>query len=210
MDDREPEIIEILLRKYGALVDKRRIEIADYLIGEDVCVERKSLNDFIRSIYDGRLFDQIEQMKNGCNIIIMLVEEPYFHIRPNSKLHYLGALSSLALRGVSVMHVTSPDDTARFLFYLAKKVEGEKPSIIPVKRRRRPKSWEEAFAVLTSFPGIGPKSAEKLLKRFGTLNDVFNADFFSLKRVIGEAKAKKLKEVINTPFRRVKETRLED
>ncbi len=210
MDDREPEIIEILLRKCGALVSKRRIEIADYLIGVDVCVERKSLNDFIRSIYDGRLFNQIEQMKNVCNTIIVLVEEPHFHIRPNSKLHYLGALSSLALRGISVIHVASPDDTARFLFYLAKKVEGEKPSIIPVKRRRRPKSWEEAFVVLTSFPGIGPKSAEKLLRRFGTLNDVFNADFSSLKRVIGEAKAKKLKEVINTPFRQVKETKLED
>ncbi len=210
MDDREPEIIEQLLRKQGALVDRKRIEIADYLIGENVCVERKSLNDFIRSIYDGRLFDQIDQMENSCNIIVVLVEEPHFYIRANSKPHYLGALSSLVLRGVSVIHVASSDDTAKFLFYLVRKVEGERPSIIPVRKRRKPKSWEEAFAVLTSFPGIGPKSAEKLLKEFGTLKEVFNADFVRLKKVIGEAKAEKLREVINAPFKRVKETKLED
>ncbi len=210
MDDREPEIIKRLLRKQGALVDRKRIEIADYLVGENICIERKVLNDFIRSIYDGRLFDQIDQMKNSCNIIIVLIEEPHFYIRANSKPHYLGALSSLVLRGVSVVHVASPDDTARFLFYLAKKVEGEKPSIIPVRKRRRPKSWEEAFAVLTSFPSIGPKSTERLLKEFGTLKEVFNADFVSLKKVIGEAKAEKLREVINTPFKQVRETKLED
>ncbi len=210
MDDREPEIIELLLRKQGVLVDRKRIEIADYLIGENVCIERKSLNDFIRSIYDGRLFDQIEQMENTCNIAIVLVEEPHFHVKENSKPHYLGALSSLALRGISVIHVSSSNDTARFLFYLARKVEGGKPSVIPVRKRRKLKSWEEAFAVLTSFPSIGPKSAEKLLREFGTLREIFNADFISLKRVIGEAKAEKLREVINTPFKQVRETKLED
>ena len=210
MDDREPEIIEKLLRRYGALVERKRIEVADYLVGADVCIERKSLNDFIKSIYDGRLFDQVEQMKDSCSVVIIIVEEPYFTVGVNARPHYLGALSSLALRGVSVVHVVSPEDTARFLVYLAKKVEGNKPSVIPVRKKRKPRSWEEAYAVLTSFPTIGPKSAEKLLNEFGTLKEVFNAELPKLKRVIGEAKARKLKEVLNTPFRQVKETKLED
>ncbi len=210
MDDREPELIEKLLRKQGVVVERRRIEVSDYLIGTNVCVERKSLNDFIKSIYDGRLFDQVEQMRTNCEIIVIVIEEPYFHIRRNAVPHYLGALSSLALRGVSVIHVTSPEDTAKFLAYLSKKVEGDRPSIIPVKKRRKPKSWEEAYAILVSFPSIGPKSAEKLLNEFGTLRDVFSADFHRLRRVVGEAKARKLQEVLNTPFKRVKEAKLED
>ncbi len=208
MDDREPELIEKLLRRLGVLVERRRIEVSDYLVGTNVCVERKSLGDFLKSIYDGRLFDQVEQMKGNCEIIIVLVEEPHFHLRRDAVPHYLGALSSLALRGVSVIHVVSPEDTARFLAYLARKVEGSRPSVIPVRRRRRPKSWEEAYAVLVSFPSIGPKSAEKLLNEFGTLKDVFSADFSRLRRVVGEAKARKIQEVLNTPFRQVKEAKL--
>jgi len=209
MDDREPEIIERLLRKGGVLVERRRIEVSDYLVGMDVCVERKTLNDFLRSIYDGRLFDQVEQMRGNCNTAVIVIEEPYFRVRDDARPHYLGAISSLVLRGISVVHVTSPEDTARFLIYLSRKVEGERPSIIPVRRRRRPKSWEEAYAVLISFPTIGPRSAEKLLNEFGTLRDVLNAEFSRLKAVIGEAKARKLKEVLNAPFKQVRETKLE-
>ncbi len=209
MDDREPELIERLLRKYGVFVERRRIEVSDYLVGTNVCVERKSLSDFIKSIYDGRLFDQVEQMRASCEVIIILVEEPYFHLKRGAVPHYLGALSSLALRGVSVIHVTSFEDTARFLAYLSRKVEGDRPSVIPVKKRRKPKSWEEAYAVLVSFPSIGPKSAEKLLNEFGTLKNVFIADFHSLKRIVGEAKARKLQEVLNAPFKPVKEAKLE-
>lgn len=210
MDDREPELIERLLRKHGALVEKRRLEVSDYLIGASVCVERKSLSDFLKSIYDGRLFDQIDQMRANCEIIILLIEEPHFFIRRKAIPHYLGALSSLSLRGISVVHVTSPEDTARFLSYLARKVEGDRPSVIPVKRRRRPKSWEEAYAILVSFPSIGPKSAEKLLEEFKTLKRVFNADFHELKRVVGEARARKIQEILNTPFKHVKETKLKE
>jgi len=208
MDDREPELIERLLRREGILVERRRIEVADYLVGMKACIERKSLNDFVKSIYDGRLFDQVDQMKDSCEVVIILVEEPLFSINQRARPHYLGALSSLALRGVSIIHVSSMEDTARFLVYLARKIEGNRPSIIPVRKRRRLRSWEEAYSVLVSFPSIGPKSAERLLNEFGTLREVFNADFFRLKRVVGEARARKILEVLNTPFKPIRENRL--
>lgn len=209
MDDREPELIEKLLKMHGMLVERKRIEVSDYLIGANVCVERKSLSDFLKSVYDGRLFDQVNQMRANCEIIILLIEESYFHIKGSAMPHYLGALSSLSLRGISVIHVTSPEDTARFLVYLAKKVEGDRASVIPVKKRKRPRSCEEAYAILVSFPSIGPKSAEKLLSEFKTLKGVFNADFHRLKEVVGEARARKLQEILNTPFKHVRETKLD-
>ncbi len=208
MDDREPELIERLLRREGILVERRRIEVADYLVGMKACIERKSLNDFVKSIYDGRLFDQVDQMKDSCEVVIILVEEPSFSINQRARPHYLGALSSLALGGVSIIHVSSMEDTARFLVYLARKIEGNRPSIIPVRKRRRLRSWEEAYSVLVSFPSIGPKSAERLLNEFGTLREVFNADFSRLKRVVGEARARKILEVLNTPFKPIRENRL--
>lgn len=209
MDDREPEIIERLLRKKGIFVERKRIEVADYLIGMDVCIERKTLEDFLRSIYDGRIFEQVEEMGTCCDKLIVIIENssrPDIRVKP----HYLGALVYLSLRGVSVIHLSDFEETAMFLSYLARKVEGNKPSAIPIRRKRRPKAFEEAYSVLLSFPSIGPKSAEKLMSEFRNLREVFNADFSKLRSVIGEAKARKFRDVLNSPFVYERETRLED
>lgn len=209
MDDREPEVIERLLRRNGVFVERKRIEVADYLIGMNVCVERKTLEDFLRSIYDGRIFDQVEAMMSCCDKLIVIVENSY-ELEDRAKPHYLGALAYLSLRGVSVIHLNDREETAAFLSYLARKVEGDRPSTIPVRRRRRPKAYEEAYSVLLSFPSIGPKSAEKLMSEFKNLREIFNADFSKLKAIIGESKARKLRDVLNSPFIYERETRLDD
>lgn len=209
MDDREPEVIERLLRRKGALVERKRIDVADYLIGMNVCIERKTLEDFLRSIYDSRLFDQVEEMRSCCDTTIVLIENS-FRIDERARPHYLGALAYLSLRGVSVIHLRDQEETAAFLVYLARKVEGERPSTIPVRRKRRPKAFEEAYSVLLSFPSIGPRSAEKLMSEFRSLKEIFNADFSRLRSVIGEAKARKLRSVLNSPFVYERETKLED
>jgi ERCC4-type nuclease len=209
MDDREPESIERILRSNGILVERKRIEVADYLIGVDVCIERKTLEDFLRSIYDGRLFDQVEEMMRCCSRILVLIESSH-RLDGRGKLHYLGALAYLSLKGVSVIHVNGYEDTAYLLTYLARKVEGDRPSTIPVRRRRKAKSFEEAYSILLSFPSIGPKSAEKLMSEFKNLKEIFNADFPKLKSLIGEAKARKFREILNSPFVYERETKLED
>ncbi|MCS7103523.1 MAG: hypothetical protein NZ992_06550, partial [Candidatus Korarchaeum sp.] len=193
MDDREPEVIEKLLRRNGVFVERKRIEVADYLIGMDVCIERKTLEDFLRSIYDSRIFNQIEEMRTCCNTLIVIVENS-FKLDIRVKPHYLGALAYLSLKGVSVIHLSDREETATFLSYLARKVEGDRPSTIPIRRKRRPKAFEEAYSVLLSFPSIGPKSAEKLMNEFRSLREIFNADFSRLRNVIGEARARKLRD----------------
>lgn len=209
MDDREPETIERLLKRNGLFVERKRIEVADYLIGMNVCVERKTLEDFLRSIYDGRIFNQIEDMRECCDTLIVIIEN-FSKVDSRARPSYLGALAYLSLKGVSLIRLSDLEETASFLSYLARKVEGDKPSTIPVRRKRRPKAFEEAYSVLLSFPSIGPKSAEKLMNEFGSLREIFSADFSKLRNVIGEAKARKLRDVLNSPFVYERETRLED
>lgn len=38
------------------------LTVGDYVLSRDVCVERKSVADFISSLGSGRLFDQVKQM----------------------------------------------------------------------------------------------------------------------------------------------------
>lgn len=209
MDDREPESIEKLLRKRGVHVERKRIEVADYLVGTDICIERKTLEDFLKSIYDGRLFEQAEEMRRCCGKILIIVENTY-RIDDRSRPHYLGALAYLFLKGISVIHLSDQEETVSFIAYLARKVEGDRASIIPLRKRKRPRAFEEAYSVLLSFPSIGPKSAEKLMSEFRTLKEIFDADFTKLRSIIGDSRARKFREVLNSPFIYERETRLED
>lgn len=59
MDDREPEEIKQWLEKEGVVVEKRRLDVGDFVISSDVVVERKSSTDLTTSIIDNRLFEQI-------------------------------------------------------------------------------------------------------------------------------------------------------
>jgi len=52
---------------------------------------------------------------------------------------------------------------------------------------------------LESFPGIGPKTAKRLLKEFKTIKGVINATKEELKKIIGK-KAELLSELTNRDY----------
>ncbi len=210
MDDREPATIEAILRSRNVRVEKKRIEVADYLVGPEVCVERKTVSDFLKSIYEGRLQDQVSNMLDSCSKVIVVVEGRPHYVKGNARLHMLGALASLAYKGASTVTTLTMEDTALFLVYLARKIQGTQDKVMPIIRRKRPKGWENALAILTSFPGIGVKSAEKVLREYRNLREVFTSDFNKLRKVLGDYRARKMVETLDTPFKIVKEEKLED
>ncbi|MBO0887859.1 DEAD/DEAH box helicase, partial [Candidatus Bathyarchaeota archaeon] len=73
-DERErPSGVPEELRSIGALVQYRVLDIADYLVGE-FAVERKSVRDFVSSLYSGRLFDQAHRLGEAYQTIFLVVE----------------------------------------------------------------------------------------------------------------------------------------
>ena len=64
-DDRERPsgIPEILRERFRMSVVESRLPFGDYWLGSGIMVERKTLEDFALSIIDGRLFRQIQRMK---------------------------------------------------------------------------------------------------------------------------------------------------
>ncbi|PCN50813.1 hypothetical protein B6U99_02625 [Candidatus Geothermarchaeota archaeon ex4572_27] len=69
---------------------------------------------------------------------------------------------------------------------------------------------ERKIFILEGLPDVGPKLAEKLLLRFGTLRNVFNASLHQLQDVegIGEKKAEEIYRIINTPYKRRRDLKL--
>ena len=202
VDDRERMIARILHER-GVEIKVMRLDIGDFLIG-NVCIERKTIRDFVNSIIDNRLFIQIKNMKEEYERQILIVEgegDIYSqrNVHPNA---IRGAIASIALDfNISMIKTKNPQETADMLISIEKRMSNEKKEI--ELHKRKPISTEgEQLYIVSSLPSIGTSLAKNLLKKFGNVKNIFNATEKELMEVegIGKEKAKKIYEIINKKY----------
>ena len=63
------------------LIAEERVDITfatlkagDYLINNEILIERKTAEDFVQSLMSGRLFGQCSKLKNSGSVCLMVVE----------------------------------------------------------------------------------------------------------------------------------------
>jgi len=202
-DDRENSISK-KLSKMDLIVKKERLEVSDFIVSEDTAVERKSDSDFVDSLVDQRLFEQIQELTQFENpIIIIEGEDLYSHrkIHPNA---IRGALASVtADYNIPIIWTDDEKETAEMLRVLAEREQEEKDKDIAIRGNTGAKSDKELQEFLVAgLPDVNTKLAERLLKEFGTVEDVFTASTDELKNVegIGEKKAEKIHSIIKTSY----------
>jgi len=161
------------------------LKIADYLIG-NTAIERKTTNDFISSMINRRLFQQLKNMQK--------YKEKLLIIEGNLNLiHNETNLNSNSIRGfiisiinnhqIPIIQTEDYEDTAQYLITLAK--QQLKPQTPISFHSRIPKTIKEQKQyILESFPNIGPVTAKKLLKKFKTLSATLNAEEQELKEIL--------------------------
>lgn len=83
------------VRRGGAFaVQMVRLTTGDYLIDEEVLVERKTFADFAASLADGRLFAQAARLAHSAHRSILLIEDPTPAAVSAIHPHALGGRSS--------------------------------------------------------------------------------------------------------------------
>lgn len=120
VDDREPKSMDVFALTVGGIeFERKRLKTGDYIF-ENVCIERKELNDFCSSIIDGRLTSQIEKMKKDFEYIYILVSG---HIKDRtSDIHencILGKMASILVKH-KVPIITLDDEFQ--LIYIMKRI----------------------------------------------------------------------------------------
>eukprot|EP00898_Chlorokybus_atmophyticus_P002162 jgi/Chlat1/2947/Chrsp2S04679 len=63
-----------VLHQQGLLVVPVTLEVGDYILSPEMCVERKAVPDLISSLKSGRLYNQAEAMCRHYNIPVLLIE----------------------------------------------------------------------------------------------------------------------------------------
>jgi Fanconi anemia group M protein len=198
-DVRENKELIAYLGTLGAEVTVKQMDLGDYQISDRVIVERKTTSDFEASIMDGRLFEQAVRLEEFEKPIIIIEGREG---KPEAeRIHqnaFIGAIISLIVDfNILILFTKDEYKTAELIFSIAKREQLQEKRPIRFLEKRKALTFEhQQYRVLESFPTLGPQTAKKLMEEFHSLESVFKADEKELARVIGPAKAKKMKELL--------------
>jgi DNA excision repair protein ERCC-4 len=211
VDERERKSgIPDLLKAVGMGVEMKTLPIGDYIVAPETIVERKSIKDLMASVFDGRLYDQCNRLKENFEHPIVLVEGNVDEIEEitDNPLVFYGAISRVTLEfKIPIIHTPSASHTAKLLVALCSKKDG--PTGPYLKKIKKSSNLEtQQLSTLCSLPGIGEKFAVRMLEKFGTPLKVFSATTSELAKVegLGESRAKKIKNMLTTKNKLQKES----
>ena len=196
--------VVVKLKQMDAVINVKQLEVGDFVLSDEVVIERKTTEDFLSSIIDGRLFNQLTMMSSNYNSPLIILEGNPEELYTTRNIHenaIKGILSSIALNyRVPILYSRDVEDTARFVYSIAKREQLGKENEIRLRVGRKGLTLnEQQQYVLEGFPLVGPNLAKSLLKKFGSIRTIVNATTKELQEVdkMGPKKAKKILEVLN-------------
>jgi ERCC4-type nuclease len=174
----------------GLEVEFRELKVGDYLVN-NIAIERKTVSDFKTSMISKRLASQLNDLQQYENKLLLIegIEEHELYSEEDEKtgIHpnaIRGFLLSIALKHkIPLIFTKDEEDTARFINVLARKKETE--SSLNVTKKSLNKKEQMQF-ILEGFPGIGPKTAKKLLQEFRSIKGILNAPLSEISKTIGK------------------------
>lgn len=207
-DDREKVSgIPELLKELGVVVILTQLSVADYVISENVAVERKAVTDLVNSVFDKRFFDQLNRLSEAYNNPILIIEGDISIIR-NITEKWRAINNALIAATIDynmkVLYSRDRRDTAEILKKLAEKYQLEYNYGRRINLHNKSKLENISdiqLYIVESFPYIGATLAEKLLTKFSTIQNICNASIADLEKAIGSRKkAEDIYKILRTPY----------
>jgi DNA excision repair protein ERCC-4 len=217
-----------MLHKEGLLVLPVTLEIGDYILSPEICVERKSISDLFGSLNSGRLFNQAESMRRFYKTPVLLIEFTQgkaFSLQDVSELgseitatNIVSKLTLLILHypSLRILWSRSPHATVD-LFKIIKKYQDE-PDMeaaaalgngLPMDDSAAPTNSGEgglasnyyntsSIDVLKKLPGINDHNFRKVLASVKNLAELSRQSLDELTELLGKANGKKLHTFFNS------------
>uniref|UniRef100_A0A6C0I0M6 ERCC4 domain-containing protein n=1 Tax=viral metagenome TaxID=1070528 RepID=A0A6C0I0M6_9ZZZZ len=134
IDNREHTLIESCKRYIESIekkitVDVQTLPLGDAIIRKQdndiVCIERKTIDDLLASIKDGRYEEQSHRLSNASGLHIhnvLYIIEGIFRSANDKKLVYSTMTSLNIFKGFSIMRTDNVNETAQFLVTMCDKI----------------------------------------------------------------------------------------
>ena len=152
VDDRESQagVLRVLSAMEGVRVVTSRLPVGDYLVDDRLLFERKTLNDLVQSIKDGRLFRQCRRLAASTLRGVVILEGTTGDIASGgmSREAIQGALISVSvMMGIPLLRSRNAEESAKLMVYAARQVSAtvsgaiarhgaQGPGAAPAARRR--------------------------------------------------------------------------
>ena len=212
IDKREKNSLVIAeLIQQGISVEMKHLVLADYIISKDIAIERKTINDFVGSMLNKRLLNQLRDMKTNYSKPLLLIEgieeENIYGPKQHPNIHenaIRGMILTIATDfQIPIIFTKDYKDTATYLSLLEKRQKKPEREISLKVKRRAFSVSEQQQLIIEGFPGIGPNLAKALLKKFKTIKAISNASLTELESVekLGKKKASIIKQILETRFK---------
>ena len=199
-----PKIVKGLT-ELGTQIRLETLQKGDYIISDQVAIERKTVHDFVYTLTRRFLFEQLFKLKEVYTKPFILIEGYMPIVYKFSKIQpasVWGAMFALAKQGINMIHTNSYKETIDFLYIAAKQeqiVEKRAPTIHPIKPTETLQDQQIFF--LASLPVIGREKAVTLLESYQTpMKALLNVDNWEKEAYgLGPIITEKVKQVLNTP-----------
>lgn len=215
LDERETHLFNAIQEKLETMentsynIEKKPLTLGDIHFVQDekeiLIIERKSLQDLVSSIKDGRYEEQSYRLIHSSGLfrhnIVYIVEGLFSQLRHpisrEKKMVYSAMTMLQIFKGFNVVRTNSVIDTAEWILYTADKLrrelergnlpwtpeqkEGGNNEPVPycnvVKKTKKDNITPENIGeiILSQIPGISTVSAIAVMKKFGTISNLVDS-----------------------------------
>jgi len=209
-----------LLRQSGVFVDFATLKVGDYIVFNNVAIERKTISDLLSSFYDGRLFIQCSELVKHFSSPLLIIEgnivedlksdsgKSFRSYDQKIELVYDSLITIVLDFRIPLVHMPNIEHTASFIKSVANKLSS-KYSYGPLLRKIRKQTSDQIqqLSVLSSLPGVGGMFAVKMLKEFNTPKRALNASAAELAKIpgFGTVRAQRIRRILDNVYSDVSE-----
>jgi len=135
---------------------------------------------------------------------VIIIEGELYGIRNVHPNAIRGAITSVTVDwGVPVLFSSGREETASFIYLLAKREQEERKKEVRLRSEKKALTLaERQRLIVEGLPNVSSTLARRLLRHFGNVERVFTATEEELKEVegIGPKKAREIRRVITAPY----------
>jgi len=202
-ESRSP-VMRFLTQK-DVIVEPQQLDVGDYIISSRIGIERKTVDDFLGSLIEGKLFVQMKNLRATYSRPLLLIEgEGLLTKRNMSHNAIFGSIAAIIVDfGIPIVTTQTPQETADFLAVMAQREqkEGDRAVAIRGEKIGHTLSEQQQFLV-EGLPNVSAVLAQRLLQHFGSIRALANATEEDLCKIpgIGKLIAADILKILNAEY----------